>query len=212
MERSTLPGMGRREWLAGAVPACAALCLRPCEILGCDPSELAGLPQEGANPFDQELKAPMTYRALMRRRWGGDYIPIMRALAEKIGTEELLEMIRDITYEKNRRQGERAAERAPNTELRTLMGAFRNPNPNGVFANSNVWEIVEDTESAFEIRITGCLAAEVFLENGAAELGFATVCHADHGLAAGFNPRIKLERDKTLMEGDDCCNHRWVVL
>ena len=55
---------------------------------------------------------------------------------------------------------------------------FRNPDPNGVFANSNSWEIVEDTEEAFEIRITGCLDAEVFLERDAGALGFATVCHA----------------------------------
>ena len=25
-----------------------------------------------------------------------------------------------------------------------------------------------------------------------------------------FNPAFKMERTKTLMEGDDCCNHRYI--
>jgi len=55
-----------------------------------------------------------------------------------------------------------------------------------------------------------CLTAEVFREEDAAEIGYATVCHADFALPEGFNPKIKLIRDKTLMQGHDCCNHRYV--
>lgn len=210
MEKTTPRGIGRREWLAGAVPACAAVCLSPCRALSGEGAAFGDLIQQEAPPFEQELKRAMTFRDLMRRRWGGDYIPIMNALAERIGRAELLEMIRSATWEKNRLQGERMAQRSPDTTIRSLTMAFRNPNPNGIFANSNVWEIVEDTESAFEIRITHCLASEVFLENGAGDLGYATVCHADFGMPAGFNPTIELQRDRTLMEGDDHCNHRWV--
>ena len=39
--------------------------------------------------------------------------------------------------------------------------------------------------------------------------GYATVCFADFALPEGFNPKIKLVRDKTLMQGHDCCNHRY---
>jgi len=70
---------------------------------------------------------------------------------------------------------------------------------------------VEDTEEAFEIRITGCLDAEVFLERDAGALRFATVCHADYGTPEGFNPRIKLVRDKTIMQGHGYCNHRYIL-
>jgi len=36
------------------------------------------------------------------------------------------------------------------------------------------------------------------------------VCHGDYAWAEGFNPDIKLVRDKTLMQGDSICNHRYV--
>lgn len=210
MQRTTPDGIGRREWLAGVVPACAAVCLIPCQMRG-EGGTVSGTPiLQEAHPFEAELKRPMTYRELMERRWGGDYIPIMNSLAERIGRAELLEMVRSATWEKNRLQGERMAQRSPDTSLRSLTMAFRKPNPKGIFSNSNVWEIVEDTESAFQIKLTKCLAAEVFLNHGAGDLGYASVCHADFGMPAGFNPAIELHRDRTLMEGDDHCNHRWV--
>ncbi|MFN2243355.1 MAG: L-2-amino-thiazoline-4-carboxylic acid hydrolase [Anaerolineae bacterium] len=44
----------------------------------------------------------------------------------------------------------------------------------------------------------------------AAEIGYAIQCHRDHADCQGFSPRIVLNRSKTLMQGDDCCNHRFV--
>jgi len=103
------------------------------------------------------------------------------------------------------------AQRAPDTRFYTLMQAFRNPNPNALMTNTTVWEVIEDSANAFEIRVSECLAATIFHEQGAPELGYATICHADYGLPQGFNPDIHLVRDKTLMEGDDCCNHRFTL-
>ena len=73
-------------------------------------------------------------------------------------------------------------------------------------------EVIEDSETVFEVRITECLSHEVYKEAGCdGKLGYACVCHGDHGYARGYNPKIKLIRDKTLMEGDDHCNHRYVL-
>ncbi len=51
----------------------------------------------------------------------------------------------------------------------------------------------------------------MFREEGAADIGYAGICHPDFAAASGFNPKIKLIRSKTLMQGDDCCNHRYVT-
>ena len=210
MNGARATGIGRRDWISSAVPACAVFCLAPCKALGEITKDSIDDLQEGTNPFDQELKRPITYRNLMRRRWG-DYIGIMKAVSEGIGEETLFELIRDTVYERNRLMGERRAQRAPDIRMGSLVAGFRNPDPDGVFANSNTWDIVEDSEDAFEIRITACLDAEVFLEREAGELGYATVCHADFGTPKGFNPRITLMRDKTIMQGHDYCNHRYVL-
>jgi hypothetical protein len=42
------------------------------------------------------------------------------------------------------------------------------------------------------------------------EIGFAALCYMDYFWPKGFNENIKLIRDKTLMQGHTCCNHRYV--
>ncbi len=72
-------------------------------------------------------------------------------------------------------------------------------------------EIVEDTDQAFELKITECVWAAAFRDLGAAgELGFAMVCWDDYAWAESLNPKIKLVRDKTLMQGATYCNHRYI--
>jgi len=57
------------------------------------------------------------------------------------------------------------------------------------------------------IRITKhCLWADIFKELGAADLGKIMLCDTDYLTAEVFHPHIRLERTKTIMDGDDCCN------
>jgi hypothetical protein len=82
---------------------------------------------------------------------------------------------------------------------------FRNPE----FAKVLTMEIVEDTERAFEIKVTECIHADAFLHYEAGDIGFAKVCYGDYAWAEGYHPKIRLTRDKTLMEGHSYCNHRY---
>ena len=92
--------------------------------------------------------------------------------------------------------------------MHAFAGPFRDVD-SGV-GRTIVREIVEDSKHAFEMKITECLTEVVFREMDAADLGYACVCHADFGLPVGINPKLKLIRTKTLMQGHDCCNHRYV--
>jgi hypothetical protein len=71
-------------------------------------------------------------------------------------------------------------------------------------------EIVEDTLQAVEVKVTECLWAKTFREMGAAEIGYRLHCNTDYADCQGFNPKITLTRSKTLMQGDEYCNHRFV--
>ncbi len=73
------------------------------------------------------------------------------------------------------------------------------------------FEIVRQTEGEAEIRCTRCPFADLSLANGMREVGFSTYCMADYGIVKGFNGDIRFERTKTLMEGDDCCNHAYFL-
>ena len=68
-----------------------------------------------------------------------------------------------------------------------------------------------DTEDVFELRVTECVNATVFREAGVdGEIGHAAVCNMDYHWPAAFNPEFGTGRSKTLMQGHDCCNHRYL--
>jgi len=59
--------------------------------------------------------------------------------------------------------------------------------------------------------VTECLLATVFREAGlGGEIGHATVCNMDYAWPQAFNKSFKMERTKTLMQGDKICNHRYI--
>lgn len=70
-------------------------------------------------------------------------------------------------------------------------------------------EKLEDTPTALKYRVHTCPWAEAYREAKGEEIGFAVSCCWDFGFCQGLNPAIKFTRTKTLMQGDDCCNHSY---
>ncbi len=56
-----------------------------------------------------------------------------------------------------------------------------------------------------------CIYVTVYKGLKAPDYGYALVCWGDYGWAKGFNNKIELIRDKTLMEGDNCRNHKYIL-
>lgn len=70
------------------------------------------------------------------------------------------------------------------------------------------YQWVERTPERLQVRVTRCRWAEELKKLGAdPEIGLAVMCASDYGYCAGLNPAIKFTRTKTLMQGDDHCNH-----
>jgi hypothetical protein len=72
-------------------------------------------------------------------------------------------------------------------------------------------EVVEDRPTRLSYRVRRCFLAEAWRSANAQELGFAYNCAWDFGFCRGLNPEMKFTRTKTLMQGDDCCNHSYEV-
>ena len=66
---------------------------------------------------------------------------------------------------------------------------------------------VEDTSEGTQYKVTRCPFAEMTREIGAADWGYICFCEDDEPMVAGFNPEMGFKRTKTLMQGDDCCDH-----
>ena len=160
--------------------------------------------EQAIHKFQREM-SPATYIQWARHRHA-KYIGILKNLKSDIGEQRLLEALKRASYAENVTLGKRLSSRIDS--MKTFAGPFRDENSR--VGRTIVREIIEDSDTAFEMKITECLTEKVFREADALDLGFVCVCYADFGLPVGMDINIELIRDKTLMQGHDCCNHRYV--
>ena len=69
------------------------------------------------------------------------------------------------------------------------------------------YDVLEDTEAKFAVRITKCRYSDFYKIQGEIEIGYAMHCALDFGETEAFSSDIILNRTKTLMQGDSCCDH-----
>jgi len=67
--------------------------------------------------------------------------------------------------------------------------------------------VLEDTSNTRTYKITNCLWAKIFRESKAEDIGYALLCYGEYAIAKSNNET--LERNKTLMQGHDCCILKW---
>ena len=209
MKKRAALNLPRRQFLS-RIPATAALCFGCSQGWVCSQGlALAAADDQSPAPqdihkFDREMP-PMTYSrwAQLRHR---KYIGILKQLKKDIGEEKLLELLKKASHAENAALGQRLSSRIDTMEK--FAAPFRDAD-SGV-GHTIVREIIEDNETVFEMKITECLTERIFRELDALDLGYACVCHADFGLPEGMDIDITLQRSKTLMQGHDCCNHRYV--
>ena len=77
---------------------------------------------------------------------------------------------------------------------------------------AHVYEIVRNTSSVLEVKVTKCIHADTFKKLNAAHVGERLVCSGDVPATEGFNPAIHFQRPQVLMKGDDCCHFIWELM
>lgn len=196
----------RRRLLLQMLPAGAFACLLCRRGLAAGPQEKGAAP-----PAKSKYQAPceMSYEDLFRFAYGYDFIPALKAMGAEMGREKLVEIL---SRAYAAAAGERVREQLkanPKNDLATWTADLRNPP--ALYKNVLTYEVIEDTPITFEARISGCLWAKTFREADAGDIGYACLCHGELAALKTYNPRIKLTFTKTLMQGNDCCNPRYVM-
>jgi len=76
-----------------------------------------------------------------------------------------------------------------------------------------IWEmdVLEQTSTTYFFNVFRCPYYEKYRELGLDEFGVELSCCRDEPFARGFNPRLKLVRTKTIMEGADHCDFRYYL-
>ena len=129
--------------------------------------------------------------------------PLITAVMEELGREKTLEIVSRIV---NRRARKRGALRAKQSGGNSIAD-FANE------GSSNTARFVERdvltlSDTNYDFNIVRCRYAEMYKELGMADLGYVLACKGDFDMVEGFNPRMKLVRTKTIMEGNDFCDFR----
>lgn len=151
--------------------------------------------------------SPMTFEQVFDFAYG-NLVPLMHNLAVEFGPDHFAEALKRAVYESAFKSGQDTARQLECNDFAAYTALMRERSE---FARHVLTlEIVEDTPRVMELRIAECPWAKTFREMGAADLGYLLICHRDYADCQGFNPRIALERSKTLMQGDEYCNHRFV--
>lgn len=70
-------------------------------------------------------------------------------------------------------------------------------------------EMLEESEDRVHYNVTRCKYAEMYREMGLADIGGVLSCGRDGTFCTGFNPKIKLDRTQTIMQGAGHCDFRY---
>ena len=143
------------------------------------------------------------YEEIFHFAYARSFIPTMKILSERVG----MDVIQDTACDAAARAVGGFAASLPDRGLSSWAKLMKEPDD--VLRHAISFDIVEDGETAFEVRVTDCLWASTFRAADAADLGYSWVCHPDFAMAEAFNPEMRLRRDRTLMQGATHCNHRW---
>ena len=204
-EGKLIGGLTRRRFLTEIMPACSMACLCSGNIWASSLSGKNAFFQEEKNKFEKEYGQKMTYKDFWYQQWN-EFVTLAKALEREMGKEKLIEFLKKTTTEQWIKRGQAQAKRSPDNSFKTYVDTFRPPRYEAILTH----EVVIDTDTVFELKVTECLSQDYFNWANASDIGYAWICFGDYAWAEGFNPKIKLIRDKTLMQGHDYCNHRYV--
>ncbi len=197
---------GRRSFLRSVFPAGALFCLGGGRLLFGDQAQNKSAPPSPKHKFLND--SGMSFAEVFGIAYGGE-VPIWRGMEKEMGREKFATTLKRIMDELARRESAENAKRLGKDDLATYTEIMRKPNR--FWQNVVTFQTVEDTPRAFEAKVTECLWSKTFRDMNAGDLGYLLICYGDYAAAEGFNPKMRMVRTKTLMQGDAFCNHRYVI-
>ena len=70
-------------------------------------------------------------------------------------------------------------------------------------------DVLHESDDQFDFNVTRCRYAEMYQDMGLGHIGHLLSCNRDGTFCQGFDDRITLQRDQTIMGGASCCTFRY---
>jgi len=131
--------------------------------------------------------------------------PIVDALGQKFGRQEVLEVVRNVITGIARRQGRELAISLGKNDLPAYGRSVEPWSRSGALQ----LRILEQNEDVLNFDVTECRYAELYRSLGIEELGSILSCGRDATFIEGFNEEIVLERKHTILQGSPACDFRF---
>jgi len=199
--------LNRRRFIINVLPSGAMLCLGGSNLL--DASRVHKKQNVPTAKHKFSKKSGMSFEEVFQFKYG-PYISTLQRLANVIGKDEFIKMLKKASAEVAEQRVKNIIRNLPENDFDTYINTMIfTP----LFKNTLSMEIVEKTDKVLEIKITECLWANTIRElkePDAVDIGYALVCYPEIATTEAFNPKLKVIRTKTLMQGHDCCNTRIV--
>lgn len=196
----------RREFLLNVFPLGTLCCF------GCGTLSAWAAGQEVQKAVEKKHKfqedSGMSFQEVFEFAYKS-FARLMKSFGDEIGKDNLVEMIKRVVDKKIKKEALKEAKDFQVRDFASFRAGLRKE-PDRFWGHVQTDTIVEDTDKAIESRVTECLFAKTLRDADAADIGYAYFCYGDFAMARAYNPKLRLIRTKTLMQGDDCCHFRWI--
>ena len=161
----------RRQFLTQVAPVCALTCVAGENVFSKAREAFAQDARQSKHKFDAEMK--LTRRQFWADR-GRQAINLIKSFDEAFGKEKVIEILKGHAYNRTKRNGERFRLRMGTNDFETFKTRFIGP---GSYSETLiVAEVVENSRTALEIKVTECVIAEAYRKANMGEYGYAYNC------------------------------------
>lgn len=131
---------------------------------------------------------------------------VYETLVERHGKDEAKRVIAESVRRSSIAQ---AAQFAAQAEGGTSLQSFIDIQSNWTAENALEIEPVYKGEDRYEFNVTRCRYAEMYKAMGLGEIGGLLSCNRDGSFCEGYDPKLKMTRTQTIMEGASHCDFRY---
>ena len=130
------------------------------------------------------------------------YLTLKQSHGEDVAKKTIAESVRRSAIEQAR-QFAAAAPGGPS------LKAFQDVMPLWTKGGALEIEVKEQSETSFTFNVTRCRYAETYKAMGLGEIGHLLSCNRDGAFCEGYDPKLKLDRSQTIMQGASHCDFKY---
>ncbi len=162
------------------------------------------------NPGSNETDQPALEISTLRRREIQSPLiaGLIRGFISEMGHDKAMEVASAAIQRDALEVGKIMAGKYGGNSMKELVRFIRDS-----WAEDNALEltVLEETDQRLDFDVTRCCYAELYDRLNIKEFGYCLSCNRDAPLIKSFNPRMKLIRTQTIMQGAKICDFRIIL-